>query len=82
MEQAFTKVFEIDAGKTQADQGMINLKRVKGQLKEVTLTVKKPMFEQKIDRMVINVKNSVTNAGGYGPGRAGEVTGGDRKQAE
>ena len=64
MEQAFTKVFEIGAGMTQADQGMINLKRVKGQLKEVTLTVKKPMFEQKIDRMVINVKNSVTNAGG------------------
>ncbi len=33
-------------------------------LKTVTVEVRKPMFEQKIDRMVINVKNSITSAGG------------------
>ncbi len=34
------------------------------QLNDVTIISKKPMFEQKIDRMVINVKNSITSAGG------------------
>lgn len=33
------------------------------QLEAVTVSAKKPMFEQKIDRMVINVASSVTNAG-------------------
>lgn len=32
-------------------------------LASVTIIVKKPMFEQKIDRMVINVANSITNTG-------------------
>lgn len=32
-------------------------------LQVVTVSAKKPMFEQKIDRMVINVASSVTNAG-------------------
>ncbi|MEO5999928.1 MAG: TonB-dependent receptor, partial [Chitinophagaceae bacterium] len=32
-------------------------------LADVAVTVKKPMFEQKIDRMVINVANSITNTG-------------------
>jgi hypothetical protein len=30
----------------------------------ITVEARKPMFEQKIDRMVINVKNSITSAGG------------------
>lgn len=33
------------------------------QLAGITVTAKKPMFEQKIDRMVINVATSITNAG-------------------
>lgn len=33
------------------------------QLEVVTVSAKKPMFEQKIDRMVINVASSITNAG-------------------
>lgn len=32
-------------------------------LGEVSIVAKKPLFEQKIDRMVINVANSATNAG-------------------
>ena len=32
-------------------------------LEAVRVIVKKPMFEQKIDRMVINVANSITNTG-------------------
>lgn len=33
------------------------------QLDAVTVTARKPLFEQKIDRMVVNVANSVTSAG-------------------
>ena len=33
-------------------------------LNEVTIIAKKPLFEQKIDRMIINVANSITSAGG------------------
>ncbi len=32
-------------------------------LKEVTVKAKKPLLEQKIDRLVINVENSITSAG-------------------
>src|SRR5678815_2051937 len=44
--------------------GVFVLTNSKDQLKGVTVTGKKPMIEQKIDRMVINVKNSIVNAGG------------------
>ena len=33
------------------------------ELAEVSVTVKKPLFEQKIDRMVVNVASSITSAG-------------------
>ena len=36
--------------------------QIKG-LEAVSVTAKRPMFEQKIDRMVINVANSITNTG-------------------
>lgn len=32
-------------------------------LKEVTISIKKPLLEQKIDRLIINVSSSVTSAG-------------------
>ena len=34
------------------------------QLDAITITGKKPMFEQKIDRLVVNVANSITASGG------------------
>jgi outer membrane receptor protein involved in Fe transport len=64
MEQVFTKIFEINSDKDQIDQGVLRLRNTDAQLKEITVAAKRPMFEQKIDRMVINVKNSITNAGG------------------
>ena len=33
-------------------------------LEKITVTGRKPVYEQKTDRMVINVKNSITSAGG------------------
>ena len=45
------------------DVGIINISDNVAQLDAVTVTAKKPLFEQKIDRMVVNVANSVTSAG-------------------
>jgi hypothetical protein len=64
MEQGRTKEFEVSAEKKEFDLGVLNLAFADRQLNQVTVTVKKPMFEQKIDRTVINVRNSITNAGG------------------
>ncbi|MES2776003.1 MAG: TonB-dependent receptor [Bacteroidota bacterium] len=46
------------------DVGTITLEPETSQLNSVTVTAKRPMFEQKIDRMVVNVKNSITSTGG------------------
>ena len=43
--------------------GIINISENVAQLDAVTVTAKKPLFEQKIDRLVVNVANSVTSAG-------------------
>ena len=64
MDQGFTPAFEIRSDHVQSDQGILSLKANLGKLKDVTVTLKKPMFEQKIDRTIINVKSSITNAGG------------------
>jgi hypothetical protein len=46
------------------DIGTIALKTETVNLKTVSVVTKKPLFEQKIDRMVVNVKNSITSVGG------------------
>lgn len=45
------------------DIGEVSLKTDAVNLNSVTVIGKKPMFEQKIDRMIVNVKNSITSAG-------------------
>jgi hypothetical protein len=45
------------------DVGTIALKTETVNLNTVTVVGKKPMFEQRIDRMIVNVKNSITSAG-------------------
>jgi len=58
----FTPTFEtID--KQNLKMESIKLVEAALQLKEVTITVKKPLYEQKIDRLVINVASSITSAG-------------------
>jgi hypothetical protein len=44
--------------------GNIMLEQESKVLNDVVVTGKKPLFEQKIDRMVINVKSSITSTGG------------------
>lgn len=43
--------------------GLIRLQPETVDLNAVIVTSKKPLFEQKIDRMIVNVKNSITSAG-------------------
>jgi hypothetical protein len=61
-EDHYSDVFTISV--SPVDIGTIQLKNTAIQLGVVTVTVKKPLFEQKIDRMVVNVRNSITAAGG------------------
>ena len=49
--------------KSDIDLGTVKLSIAGKELKTVVVATKKPMFEQRIDRMVINVKNSITSAG-------------------
>jgi hypothetical protein len=58
----YVPVFEVHV--SPVDLGNIILQPSSSELKSVVVSAKKPMFEQKIDRMVINVKNSITSAGG------------------
>lgn len=61
-EEMFSASVTVD--KEDIDLGFFQLKEINIQLEKVTVTSKRPLFEQKIDRMVINVRNSITASGG------------------
>ncbi|HEV8084228.1 MAG TPA: outer membrane beta-barrel protein [Chitinophagaceae bacterium] len=58
----YTSSFEVKA-RENIDLGNITLMQGNAQLTEVKVAAKKPLLEQKIDRLVINVSNSITAAG-------------------
>jgi len=62
-QKAYSDVFDINAENNQVALKTIELVPVSVNLKEVTVTAKKPFIEQKIDRTVVNVEASVTNLG-------------------
>jgi len=64
METHVTAIIEISASTVNKDIGTYKLLQAKKELGQVNIVAKKPLFEQKIDRMVINVKGSITDAGG------------------
>ncbi|GAO42063.1 outer membrane beta-barrel family protein [Flavihumibacter petaseus] len=45
------------------DLGLIPMTSAATQMAGVTVSARKPLFEQKLDRMVVNVKSSITNVG-------------------
>lgn len=59
---AYSSVFQVNRDGVISVATLKILEKVIN-LEHVTVTGKKPMFEQKIDRMVINVANSITNTG-------------------
>ncbi len=61
--QVYTPEFSINSNNETVEIGTITLAEHNTELNTVTVTVMKPLFEQKIDRIVINVKNSITTAG-------------------
>jgi hypothetical protein len=64
METVYSKLFRVSRDTDQVDLGEQVLRNTSVQLQKFIVNGKKPLFEQKIDRMVINVKSSITGAGG------------------
>ncbi len=59
----FSPVFEINAATTSVQLKPIELVPVSKALAGITVTARKPFIEQKMDRMIVNVDASITNAG-------------------
>ena len=61
--KGFTETFEITVANPSITLKTVELVPVAKNLGAVTVTAKKPLVEQKIDRMVVNVEAAVTNVG-------------------
>jgi hypothetical protein len=66
-EQKLSPMYSIITAQDDVDAGILILETKGQQLNEVMVRAKKPLFEQKIDRTVINVKSSITSAGKTAP---------------
>ena len=60
---AYGKPFDVTDNGRNIDMGAIELERTDIVLAAVMVTAKKPLYEQKIDRLVINVAAAITYAG-------------------
>lgn len=61
--KVYTPPFTINNNSTVIDAGTMILSAQEKQLSNVTVTALKPLLEQKIDRMVVNVANSIIASG-------------------
>lgn len=61
-QKKYSTIFE--AGELNKQSMILVLPEESKSLKEVVVVAKKPLFEQQIDKLVVNVENSVTAAGG------------------
>ncbi len=59
----FSKAFTISAEQLTIDLGVLSLPKASGQLQEVMVTGRKPFIQKLTDRIVVNVDNSIVNAG-------------------
>jgi outer membrane receptor protein involved in Fe transport len=62
-DRSFSKKFAVDAATTSIDIEPIVLTARSQDLKSVTVAATKPLIQQKIDRMVVNVEAFVSNTG-------------------
>ncbi len=60
--KTYSTAFQLTPQYASKDLGIIALSE-NAELKTVEVVTKKPLFEQKIDRLVVNVENSITSAG-------------------
>lgn len=61
---SFVAPFELNGNNTVVDVGLIVASVKTEELNEVVIRAEKPLFEQKIDRTIINVQSSISRAGG------------------
>jgi iron complex outermembrane recepter protein len=61
--KAFSPVFEVSDAQPAIILNTIELTPVEKSMSGVTITARKPLIEQKIDRTVVNVDASITNVG-------------------
>jgi hypothetical protein len=62
-QKGYSEVFEVSAVKADINLKTIELIPKTGEMGAVTVTAKKPLIEQKIDRTIVNVEASITNVG-------------------
>ncbi len=62
-QKAFSDLIEVNAGQQNIQVPVIALTSVSKKLTEVTVTAKRPLIEQGIDRLIVNVDASITNVG-------------------
>src|ERR1051325_4666282 len=62
-QKGFSESFEINAVNTSITLKTVELIQLEKTIGAVTVTTKKPLIEQKIDRTIVNVEASVTNVG-------------------
>lgn len=62
--KGFSETFELNATTNTVAVKTIELVAMPKSMSAVTVTAKKPLIEQKLDRTVINVEASITNVGG------------------
>jgi len=60
---AFSEPFEVKDTKEHVHHEPIFIENESVQLADVNVVAKKPLYEMKIDRMVVNVENSITSSG-------------------
>ncbi|MCC7465050.1 MAG: TonB-dependent receptor, partial [Saprospiraceae bacterium] len=63
-EKSYSPAFDVREGASEVALGVMVLQERSAMLEEVSIVAKRPFLEQKIDRTVINVANTITNAGG------------------
>ena len=59
-----TKIFQLNETNSPYSIGKISIREKTEQLNEVVIRADKPMFEQKLDRTIINVQSNISRAGG------------------
>ncbi|MDQ3395119.1 MAG: outer membrane beta-barrel protein [Bacteroidota bacterium] len=62
-EKAFSDIFSINQNQTIVKMPVLTLKEDVKLLSEITVETTKPFIEQEIDKMVINVENSIVSSG-------------------
>ena len=62
-QKAFSKIIEVDAQQQTVQLPAITLSQVSKDLTGITVTAKRPLIEQRIDRTIVNVDASITNVG-------------------